>query len=404
MDCYITRDGGKTWEAAHTRGAEGPGRRGKGMRWVHRPGRDDLVGTTTSTRTSRPGTTSPIPTSAIARSTDAGKTWYWQTGRPLRNTTYELAFDPETPGTIWGASPTCTTSRTTTSSAAGTIARGRGGVGISTDFGVTWKDTSEPGSPRKPITSVVVDPKSPRGEPHALRLGLRGGCVQIDRRRPELDGCVERPGAPRGNVRACRLILHRDGSLFCLVTALRKDRHSSPKAPACTGRPTVACLGVDQPVQPLALAQGLRCRPSQPGHLPRRAGRRPRPPAGRPLQDDRRRRNWNRIARKGDDCFGATVDPPAGPGLPVHQRRWSRTRPLAEPGRGPDLEIPGWPAVPQRPARHLRPRGRLDHLRLHLRRQRLAQPSGVVGSRRHLTLVGFVIASPRTARAIGSLT
>jgi len=38
-----------------------------------------------------------------ARSTDAGKTWYWQTGRPLRNTTYELAFDPVTPGKIWAA-------------------------------------------------------------------------------------------------------------------------------------------------------------------------------------------------------------------------------------------------------------------------------------------------------------
>jgi photosystem II stability/assembly factor-like uncharacterized protein len=35
MDCYITRDGGKSWETAHTRSAEEPGRRGKGMRWTH---------------------------------------------------------------------------------------------------------------------------------------------------------------------------------------------------------------------------------------------------------------------------------------------------------------------------------------------------------------------------------
>src|SRR5262249_14672992 len=29
MDCYITRDGGKTWETAHCRSAEEPTRRGK---------------------------------------------------------------------------------------------------------------------------------------------------------------------------------------------------------------------------------------------------------------------------------------------------------------------------------------------------------------------------------------
>jgi hypothetical protein len=29
--------------------------------------------------------------------------WYWKMGRPLRNTTYELAFDPETPGRICAA-------------------------------------------------------------------------------------------------------------------------------------------------------------------------------------------------------------------------------------------------------------------------------------------------------------
>ena len=30
MDCYITRDGGKTWEAAHTRSAEEPGGAARG--------------------------------------------------------------------------------------------------------------------------------------------------------------------------------------------------------------------------------------------------------------------------------------------------------------------------------------------------------------------------------------
>ena len=63
-----------------------------------------------------------------ARSTDAGKTWYWQDGKPLRNTTYELAFDPETPGTIWGAFADLHDIPTTTSSPAGITSRGRPGV------------------------------------------------------------------------------------------------------------------------------------------------------------------------------------------------------------------------------------------------------------------------------------
>ncbi len=103
MDCYITRDGGKSWETAHTRSDEEPGRRGKGMRWSH----TGLVVTTAWNYYLDPFEPNrhyiAYTDIGYARSTDAGKTWYWLDGKPLRNTTYELAFDPETPGTIWGA-------------------------------------------------------------------------------------------------------------------------------------------------------------------------------------------------------------------------------------------------------------------------------------------------------------
>jgi photosystem II stability/assembly factor-like uncharacterized protein len=103
MDCLITRDGGKTWDAAHTRSAELPGRRGKAMRWIH----TGLVVTTVWNYYLDPFEPNrhyiAYTDIGYARSTDAGQTWFWQMGRPLRNTTYELAFDPETPGEIWGA-------------------------------------------------------------------------------------------------------------------------------------------------------------------------------------------------------------------------------------------------------------------------------------------------------------
>ena len=42
----------------------------------------------------------------MARSLDAGKSWIWwdhKSWAPWRNTCYEMAFDPEIPGKIWGA-------------------------------------------------------------------------------------------------------------------------------------------------------------------------------------------------------------------------------------------------------------------------------------------------------------
>ena len=103
MNCYISKDGGQTWSAAHTRSAEEPGRRGKGMRWID----NGLVVTTVWNYYLDPFEPSrhyiAYTDIGFARSTDSGHTWYWQTGRPFRNTTYELAFDPETPGKIWAA-------------------------------------------------------------------------------------------------------------------------------------------------------------------------------------------------------------------------------------------------------------------------------------------------------------
>src|SRR5262249_30890655 len=156
----------------------------------------------------------------FARSTDAGKTWYWQTGRPLRNTTYELAFDPETPGLIWAAfADLHDIPQNNVISGRHYFARASFGVGVRSNFGESWTDTSDPLA-GKPITSVIVDPKSPKGNRTLYASAFEAGVYQSKDNGKTWVSVSNGLGAPGTNMRACRLILHRDGTLFCLVTAL----------------------------------------------------------------------------------------------------------------------------------------------------------------------------------------
>jgi photosystem II stability/assembly factor-like uncharacterized protein len=309
MDCLITRDGGKTWEAAHCRSAEEPGRRGKGMRWIH----TGLVVTTVWNYyldPFEPNRHSIAYTDiGYARSTDAGRTWYWQTGRPLRNTTYELAFDPATPGLIWAAfADLHDIPNWNVIGGRHYSARASGGVGISTDFGVTWKDTSR-GLPSKPLTSVIVDPGSPKGSRTLYASAFEAGVYKSTDGGKSWAKPSAGPGAPGVNQRACRLILHADGTLFCLVTALRKDRRWVAEGPGLyrskDGGTSWEWINRSQPllwpkdydVDPRdsrVIYLGAADANNDQGGLYKTAD------GGT---------HWTRIARKGGDCFGATVNP-----------------------------------------------------------------------------------------------
>jgi photosystem II stability/assembly factor-like uncharacterized protein len=309
MQCYITRDGGQTWMTAHTRSAEPLGRRGKGMRWIN----TGLVVTTVWNYYLDPFEPNrhyiAYTDIGFARSTDAGQTWYWQTGRPLRNTTYELAFDPETPGKIWGAFADLHDIPNNN------VISGRhyrpsfsGGVGLSTDFGVIWKDTSQ-GLPPKPITSVVVDPTSPKESRTVYASAFEEGVYK------STDGgqsWVKKSaglGAPGTNMRACRIIRHRDGTLFCLVTALRKDGEFVAQGPGLyrskDGAESWHWINQSQPllwpkdfdVDPLdsrTVYLGASDAKSTEGGL---------------YKTTDGGATWTRVARKGTECFGATVHP-----------------------------------------------------------------------------------------------
>jgi hypothetical protein len=164
----------------------------------------------------------------FARSLDAGKTWIWwdkNSWAPWRNTCCELAFDPESPGKIWGAFSD------THDIPNDNIISGRhgdfrpGGVCVSTNFGATWKLEAK-GLPAKALTSVVVDPKSPKGA-RTLYAGVfnEGVFKSTD------DGKTwtlkkNGLGAPE-NLRVSRVFLHTDGTLFAMICAKR----SSPGKP-----------------------------------------------------------------------------------------------------------------------------------------------------------------------------
>jgi photosystem II stability/assembly factor-like uncharacterized protein len=309
MDCLITHDGGKTWEAAHTRSAEDAGRRGKGMRWIN----TGLVVTTVWHYYLDPFEPDrhyiAYTDIGFARSTDAGRTWYWQFGRPLRNTTYELAFDPQTPGTIWAAFADLHDIPNYNVIAGRHYSpRASGGVGISTDFGATWKDTSR-GLPGKPITSVVVDPKSPAGSRTLYASAFEDGVYKSTDGGKSWAKVSQGLGAPGINVRACRIILHPDGTLFCLVTALRKEGRYIAQGPglyrSSNGAATWEWINRSQP---LLWPKDYDVDPRDSRVIYLGAADAGNAQGGLYKTADGGA-SWARVARKGGDCFGATVCP-----------------------------------------------------------------------------------------------
>jgi len=223
--CYITHNGGKTWFNGHSMLA--PGQK-------YEPGcffvNTGLVVTSTWNYYVDPFQHNRhyicYTDIGFARSLDSGKTWSWweeTKWTPWRNTTYELAFDPEIPGKIWSASSdvhdipndNIIGGRHWKNNPEG----GPGGVCLSTDFGESW--TPCPSLPVSPVCSVVLDPKSPKGSRtlYAAVLG-KGVFKSVD------DGKTwtnksNGLGHPT-NMRVYKVVLHADGTLFAMITAKRE--------------------------------------------------------------------------------------------------------------------------------------------------------------------------------------
>ena len=312
MNCFITKNGGKAWVTANTCSAEPPGRRGKGMRWLN----NGLVVTSVWHYYLDPFEPNrhyiAYTDLGYARSIDAGQSWYWQTGLPLRNTTYEMAFDPTTRGKIWAAFADLHDIPN------GNIIFGAhydphasGGLGVSADFGVTWQDTSH-GLPPKPITSVVVDPKSPQDNRTLYISAFEDGVYKSTNGGQSWVKKSSGLGAPSINMRTCRIILHPDGTLFCLVTALREEdgrgqflAHGPGLYRSRDGGESWQWINRSQPLL-WPKDYDVDPRDSRIVYLGASDANNAEGGLYKTTNDGA---NWTRIARKGSQCFGATINP-----------------------------------------------------------------------------------------------
>ena len=221
---YVTHNGGETWFNGDTYPAAGQSP-GPGSAWAC----TGLVVTTTWNYYIDPFETNrhyiAYTDIGFARSIDNGKTWIWwdkNTWAPWRNTCYEIAFDPDIPGKMWGAFSNVHDIPNDNIISERHGHNGPGGVCMSRDFGASWRPEAQ-GLPLRPVTSIVLDPHS-RKDNRTLYAGVftEGVYKSTDDGKTWMlkkDGL----GHPK-NMRVSRVILHADGTLFAMICAKRPAR------------------------------------------------------------------------------------------------------------------------------------------------------------------------------------
>jgi photosystem II stability/assembly factor-like uncharacterized protein len=213
---FRTEDGGGRWRCGHS-GPAAPAPDGE-LAWAN----NGLTVTTTWNYYVDPHEANRhyicYTDIGFARSLDAGRTWIWQDHHiPWLNTTYELAFDPDVAGRLWGAfSETHDIPNANVISGRHRVTM-KGGVASSDDFGRTWKKVDLPAAP---ALSVVLDPASPRASRTLYASLFEKGVYRSDDGGKTWQEKNRGLGAP-ANLRCLKLVRHADGTLFVLITAKR---------------------------------------------------------------------------------------------------------------------------------------------------------------------------------------
>ncbi len=314
---FVTQDGGKTWACVHTHLA--PGSKiadhavaaNEAAQWIC----NGLVVTSTWNFYVDPFEPDRryicYTDLGFARSLDRGKTWQWwaRPGRaPWQNTCYELAFDPQTKGKIWGAFSDVHDIPNNNIISGNHGSARPGGVCVSTDFAATWKQSND-GLPLAPAVSVVVDPKSPPGA-RVLYAGLFGPGVfkSIDDGRTWKEA-NEGLGA-KTNLRVDRVYLHPDGTLFALITAKRVNGvYQQEGVGLYRSTDGAASWTLVNGAQPLLWPKDFTVDPNDSKKIYVSAADAREQKQGGLYRTTDGGTTWDRIAREGPEHFGAYLSP-----------------------------------------------------------------------------------------------
>jgi len=305
MFLFYTQDGGKSWKSSQ--GGK-PVKQGKSNAWAC----NGLTVTTTWNYYIDPFDPQRhficYTDLGLSHSVDGGKTWIWDASAiPWKNTTYELAFDPAVKGRVWGAfSETHDIPNDNIISEHHPVTP-EGGVAVSDDHGETWKKLN---LPEGPCVSVVLDPSSPEnGRTLYASIFEKGVYKSTDGGKTwtrKSDGL----GSDH-NMRCCRLILHKGGALFCLVTAKKTNRNVYDTEGAGIYRSTdgAATWTKINASLPLAWPKDFTVKPDDSQTVLVGAGRVHGHDESGLYRTKDGGKTWNLLVRKGSEHFGATYDP-----------------------------------------------------------------------------------------------
>lgn len=169
----------------------------------------------------------------FARSVDRGESWlfwpYWGPDKTIPFdwvfNLFEIAFDPEMPGKMWGAFSRVHDIPNSNAITGDHVTKypeseRYGGIGFSSDFAANWEDAGyNTGLPNRAAISVIVDPKSPKNSRTLYTAIYETGVFKSTddghtwtKKSTGLGSTV--------NMHVVRLQLHKD-TLFCLVTGIK---------------------------------------------------------------------------------------------------------------------------------------------------------------------------------------